>query len=345
MAQSVAYPILVMMEENARNHEICDFLEKERLWAVRCSGIEPRQAEAAMEAKKPELVLVVAEVPSIFLIEWIVRTSEKFGIPFLVLGKEERPAQELLREDGLVQYVCEGDNLQAVKQELSIRIRLAVNHAAASRRVKQANETAQALIKPLNGRTIKLDKLIAIGASMGGAEAVSRILEVLPCEMPGIVVVQHMPKGFTEMYAKRLDQGCKLNVVQARDRQRVENGTVYIAPGELHMEIAKSPDAGYFIRVTDGQKVSGHKPSVNVLFRSVAKCAGKDALGIILTGMGDDGALGLMEMRRAGADTLGQDAETSLVYGMPRVAYELGAVCRQVPLMELPRRMIEYAYR
>lgn len=345
MAQSVAYPILVMMEETARNREICAFLEREPLWALRYSGIEPRQAEMAMEATKPKLVLVMAEAPSAFLKEWMNRISEKSGIPFLVLRQEEPQAREHLLGTGLVQSVRSVDSLQATVQELNIRIRLAVNHAAANQRLKMERDTARKLKNCINGRTIGPDKLIAVGASMGGVEALSRVLEVLPSEMPGIVVVQHMPKGFTEMYAKRLDQSCKLKVVHARDQQRVENGTVYIAPGSFQMEIAKSPQTGYFIRVSDGEKVSGHKPSVNVLFRSVAKCAGKNALGIILTGMGDDGARGLLEMRGAGADTAGQDAGTSLVYGMPKVAYELGAVRRQLPLMEVPHYMIEYAYR
>ena len=202
---------------------------------------------------------------------------------------------------------------------------------------------------------------MVVGEAENGAIAVEKYRELKPDivtmditmpEMDGLAALKAIRAQdsnakvimVSAMYAKRLDSSCRLNVVQARDNQTVDAGTVYIAPGDFHMKIEKAPH-GYVIRIMGGERVSGHRPSVNVLFRSVAAAAGKEALGIILTGMGEDGASGLLELRRTGADTIGQNAESSVVYGMPKVAYEIGAVCRQSALQDIPRHMIEYAYR
>lgn len=345
MAGDTTCFFLAMMEETARNREICNFLDRELRFAVRRTGLDVRQAEAVTAERKPDLILVMANTLPPSLKDWIFRMAEKSDLPFLLLCEEPMPSQEFPTDSGLVQYIKVNGSAQLAAQELKMKMHLAVSRAGVQRKLKAVRETAGTFSRPAGAPPIGQSKLIALGASMGGVEALSRILEVLPPEMPGIVVTQHMPAGFTDMYAKRLDRDCRLRVVQAADHQKVEAGTVYIAPGDFQMELSKLPEDGYFIRITDGERVTGHKPSVNVLFRSVARCAGKNALGILLTGMGDDGAEGLLEMRRAGADTVGQDAETSLVYGMPRVAFELGAVRRQLPLSEIPRCMVEYAYR
>jgi two-component system chemotaxis response regulator CheB len=180
------------------------------------------------------------------------------------------------------------------------------------------------------------NKLIAIGASTGGTEAILTILKSLPKYTPGIVIVQHMPPVFTKMYAQRLDNSIVLNVKEAQTGDIVQQGHVLIAPGDYHMKVEKAGST-YKIKCFKGEKVNGHCPSVDVLFNSVAQEVGKDAIGVILTGMGYDGAKGLLAMRQNGARTLGQDEHSSVVYGMPKVAYNLGAVEKQVQLEEIPQ--------
>ncbi len=180
--------------------------------------------------------------------------------------------------------------------------------------------------------------IIAIGASTGGTEAICSVMKDYGADLPGIVVVQHMPPGFTEMYAKRLDNQCRVRVKEAQTGDRVLPGTVLIAPGgDKHMRVV-NVGGNYQVEVVAGPKVNGHCPSVDVLFESVARVAGKDALGIILTGMGGDGAKGLLAMRQAGARTIGQDESTCVVYGMPKVAYDLGAVEYQDKLSDIAKR-------
>ena len=331
MAAGTAYFILAVMEDTARSRELCSLLERD----FHMERVGTEESGKASGEKRPDLILALS--PPASLKRWLFHTAEKNDIPILILSGGPLPTGEETA-GGLIQYVREDIALR----ELETKITLAINHAAVFRNLKTVRERTGAVSRPTEGKPE--GKLIAIGASMGGVEALSRILTELPPEMPGIVVVQHMPKGFTEMYAKRLDQDCRLRVVQAENHQKVEAGTVYIAPGDFQMEIVRLPDKSYQTHISEGERVSGHKPSVNVLFRSVAKCAGNRALGVILTGMGDDGADGLLAMRRAGANTVGQDAGTSIVYGMPRVAFERGAVCRQLPLMEIPRCLMEYAH-
>ena len=182
--------------------------------------------------------------------------------------------------------------------------------------------------------------VIALGASTGGTDALHAVLQDLPVNTPGIVIVQHMPEMFTKMYADRLDRGCKMKCVEAVDGERVEVGKIILAAGNFHLRLAKD-SKGYYVTSQHGEKVSGHCPSVDVLFESVANVAGKDAIGAIFTGMGADGAAGLKKMRDAGAFTIGQDKETCVVYGMPMVAYNMGAVCQQAPLNKIPQIILE----
>lgn len=185
------------------------------------------------------------------------------------------------------------------------------------------------IVKNVEAKNFK--KIVAIGSSTGGAESISQILKTLPKDSPPIVIVQHMPPVFTELYAKQLDNSCKVSVWEARDMDELRPGLVLLAPGDKQMTV-EYRDSKYIVRVKAGAKVSGHCPSVDVLFGSIAKNVGDKAIGVILTGMGADGANGLLDMRKHGAYTLGQDQQSSVVYGMPKVAFDIGAVCRQEPL-------------
>ena len=180
--------------------------------------------------------------------------------------------------------------------------------------------------------------VIAMGASTGGTEAIHKVIRELHKDIPGIVMVQHMPVGFTEMYAERLNNECEVDVKEAKSGDVVKTGQVLLAPGDKHMRLVKV-NGVYQVECRTGPKVSGHCPSVDVLFESVSRVAGKDAIGVLMTGMGRDGAKGLLEMKKRGAVTIGQDESTCVVYGMPKEAYEIGAVNYQVPLGQIAQKL------
>jgi two-component system chemotaxis response regulator CheB len=183
------------------------------------------------------------------------------------------------------------------------------------------------------------EKLIAIGASTGGTEAIKEVLTRLPAEMPGIVMVQHMPETFTPSFAKRLDSLSALRVVEAQGGERIQPGHAYLAPGHSHMRIKKSGN-GWVTELSQSEPVNRHRPAVDVLFESVAREAGRNAIGVILTGMGKDGAQGMLAMRQAGAWNIGQDQDSCVVYGMPREAARLGAVDEVAPLNDVAGRIL-----
>jgi two-component system chemotaxis response regulator CheB len=188
--------------------------------------------------------------------------------------------------------------------------------------------------------TVTTDKVVAVGASTGGTEALREILEALPPDAPGVVIVQHMPEQFTAAFARRLNEGCRIEVKEAANGDRVLEGRALVAPGNRHTLLRRS-GGHYTVEVADGPLVSRHRPSVDVLFRSVALAAGPNAVGVIMTGMGGDGAEGLLEMKRAGAATLAQDEESCVVFGMPKEAITLGAVDDVVPLQRIPSAILK----
>ena len=179
-----------------------------------------------------------------------------------------------------------------------------------------------------------INKIIIIGASTGGTEAIIKILKELPENFPPILIAQHMPCGFTKLYADRLNKICKMEVREALNGDRIKPGNVLIAPGDKHMMIKKY-DAGYYVSCRKGETINGYCPSIDLLFNSAAEIAGKKSVGIILTGMGKDGAVGLLNMKKAGAYTIGQDKRTSAVYGMPMAAFNIGAVMVQAPIEDI----------
>src|SRR5208282_5636250 len=188
------------------------------------------------------------------------------------------------------------------------------------------------------------DKVIAVGASTGGTEALRIFLEAMPHDAPGIVIVQHMPENFTAAFAKRLDGLCRISVKEAENNDSVIRGRALIAPGNRHMLLKRS-GARYYVEIKDGPLVSRHRPSVDVLFRTAARYAGKNATGIIMTGMGDDGAAGMLEMKQAGAMTIAQDEATSVVFGMPNEAIKRGAVDLIRPLEDIAGAILTCAAR
>jgi two-component system chemotaxis response regulator CheB len=205
--------------------------------------------------------------------------------------------------------------------------------------------TADAILPAAGKRAMvqTTERVIAIGTSTGGTQALEAVLTTLPRVSPGIVIVQHMPEKFTAAFAARLNDLCEIEVREAQNNDRVMQGRALVAPGGKHILLKRS-GAQYHVQVVDGPLVNRHRPSVDVLFRSVAKFAGANALGVIMTGMGDDGAAGMLEMRKAGADTVAQDEESCVVYGMPREAVKRGAVERSVPLSAIGREIMQQLY-
>ncbi|MFZ6687764.1 protein-glutamate methylesterase/protein-glutamine glutaminase [Undibacterium sp. SXout11W] len=231
-----------------------------------------------------------------------------------------------------------GEIIQAVKAAASADMRRVKSLSMASLNPTAKLSVSEA-IPALEARStvamsVTTDKLVAIGTSTGGTQALELVLSALNRTTPGIVIVQHMPEKFTAAFADRLNKICPVEVLEAKNGDRVINGRALIAPGGRHMLVKRS-GAQYHVEIVDAPPVNRHRPSVDVLFRSVAKCAGANALGVMMTGMGDDGALGMKEMHDAGAETLAQDEKSCVVYGMPKEAVKLGAVDTILPLKDI----------
>ena len=222
-------------------------------------------------------------------------------------------------------------------QEITQKLKIAATAHVRSSAHAAIRPAAPAAVSPtrfsMSRATPK--SLIAIGASTGGTEAIIEVIKRFPANTPGVVIVQHMPPVFTRMYAERADKICEMSVREAQNGDRVKQGIMLIAPGGDQQMYLHQDARGYYVTLTPGPKVSGHCPSVDALFDSVAKTAGRNAVGVILTGMGADGAKGLTDMRKAGAHTIGQDEESCVVYGMPMVAFNMGGVTEQLPLASI----------
>jgi len=245
---------------------------------------------------------------------------------------------------GLKQFLSEsGDELVAtVRAAARANVRRLSPRTDAALPPVAPKNTADVILAPGGPRamTQTTERVVALGTSTGGTQALEEVLSALPRVCPGIVIVQHMPEKFTAAFAERLDGICRIEVREARHNDRVVPGRALIAPGGRHMLLKRS-GAQYFVEVVDGPVVNRHRPSVDVMFRSVAKSAGVNALGVIMTGMGDDGAAGLAEMRGAGARTLAQDEETCVVFGMPKEAIKRGGVERTVPLQAIAAEIMK----
>lgn len=305
------------------------------------------QARNAFEAQKkikellPDVVTLDIEMPGLSGTEFVKKIMPIHPLPIILVSSLNITVFEAL-ESGAVDFVRKPSaqvdhDLQQFYKELTSKIMIA-SHAKVR---KSAPVSAPSSESDLKLKGVLSDKrIIAIGASTGGTEATLEVLKRLPTNIPGILVTQHMPPNFTKMYAQRLDKICPITITEAENGERVERGHAYIAPGDKQMTLEKD-SRGYYIRCIPGEKVSGHCPSVDVLFRSVAEKAGDSAIGVIMTGMGKDGADGLLQMRHRGAYTIGQDKETCVVYGMPMVAFNVGAVAEQAPVQKIASLIIQ----
>ena len=243
-----------------------------------------------------------------------------------------KPKMDIAR--GMEEYA--GEITDKIRGAAQARVRKTVAAAIISERL-----TADAILPSVVGRFSSTEKLIIIGASTGGTEAIREVLTRLPADVPGILVTQHMPEAFTKSFADRLNSLCKISVKEAEHNERILPGHAYIAPGHSHLLLRRS-GANYMTELSQGPPVNRHRPSVDVLFRSAANVAGANALGIILTGMGKDGAQGMLEMRQAGSHTIAQDEASCVVFGMPKEAIAVGGACEVMPLQNIARYTLDY---
>lgn len=293
-------------------------------------------ARDAIIKYRPDVMTLDVEMPRMNGIEFLKKLMPQYPLPVVVISALDAKVFDAM-EAGAVDFVCKPSTVDRTKVSEFIRKELGTKIKIAS--TVRVGNLKRVESYPVNGGSaLKKDMVIAIGASTGGTEAIFEVVKQFRTDIPGVVVVQHMPPGFTEMYANRLNNQCQVAVKEAVTGDKVLPGRVLIAPGDKHLRLVKV-NGVYQVECKEGAKVSGHCPSVDVLFSSVAKTAGKDALGVILTGMGGDGANGLLEMRKAGATTIGQNEATCVVYGMPKVAYDIGAVQYQMELSSITNKI------
>jgi two-component system chemotaxis response regulator CheB len=279
-------------------------------------------------------------MPKMDGISFLKKLMVQYPLPIIVISSSTKKVFEAL-EAGAVDFVNKPDintmkDLEKFIEEIVSKLKVA---SVAKMQLKAKKENN--IINSFQGEKTTSIKTIAIGASTGGTDAILTVLQSLPETVPGIVIVQHMPPVFTRMYAERLNTCCKLNVKEAESGDEIKQGSVLIAPGDYHMKVYKEKNS-YYVKCYKGEKVSGHCPSVDILFESISNVFGEKAIGVILTGMGKDGAKGLLDMRKKGAYTIGQDEKTSIVYGMPMVSYNIGAVKKQVPLEKISGEICKY---
>jgi two-component system chemotaxis response regulator CheB len=321
---------------------------------MECVGTaaDPLIAREMIRTLNPDVITLDVEMPRMDGIDFLGKLMRLRPTPVVMVSTlTERGAEVTLRalELGAVDFVAKpkigvADGLRLLADDITDKVRVAAQAhlrrpAAAAAGGPRTPQRPAAAIGAI-GR-LSTEKIVFIGASTGGTEATKEILVNLPADCPAIMITQHMPAGFTKSYAARLDGLCRIRVAEARDGERVLPGHAYIAPGGLaHLSVERS-GANYIARVVEGEPVNRHRPSVEVLFRSAARVAGPNALGIMLTGMGADGAAAMKEMRDAGSHNLAQDEASCVVFGMPREAIAAGAVHEVLPLGQIAPRLID----
>lgn len=330
--------VLVVDDSALVRKVLTDELDRQPDIRVVGSAIDPYAAREKIMKLNPDVLTLDLEMPRMDGLSFLAMLMKHYPMPVVVVSsltpKNSENAMRALRL-GAVDVICKPGSAystQNVSRDI-IRAVRAASHARFDGFEPETEEKTPSLIKPKlkKGLAQTTNKLIAIGASTGGTKAIEMVLKGLPLNIPGIVIVQHMPPVFTKSFADRLNEICTIDVAEARDGDLVQSGKALLAPGNYHMQLEKS-GAKYYVRVKQGPPVNHHRPSVDVLFNSVAKSAGVNATGVILTGMGADGAAGMLEMKNAGAYTIAQDEATSVVYGMPKEAHRMGGASKVLPL-------------
>ncbi len=341
--------VLIVDDSAVVRQTMQDILSSDPEIDVIGTAADPFLAAERMRDVVPDVITLDVEMPRMDGITFLQKIMSQHPIPVVICSSlTEKSSATTLRalEYGAVEIITKPKlGAKQFLEESRVNICDAVK-AAHSAKVKKIAPrplavapklTADAVIaKPQSKSMLETtEKVVIVGASTGGTEALKVFLEAFPQDSPGIVIVQHMPEHFTRAFANRLDGLCRVSVKEAEDNDSVLRGQALIAPGNRHCLLKRS-GARYYVEIKDGPLVSRHRPSVDVLFRSAARYAGKNAVGVIMTGMGDDGAHGMLEMKQQGAFTIAQDEASCVVYGMPKEAVKLGAVDKIVPLDEIP---------
>ena len=312
---------------------------------------DPIVARELIRTVNPDVITLDVEMPKMDGLDFLDRLMRLRPMPVLMVSTlTERGSEVTLRalELGAVDFITKPrlDIARGMKEyagQITEKIRIAAQARVRRRAAAPVGPklTADAVLPTLSNHIASTEKLIIIGASTGGTEAIKDILVRMPADCPGVLVTQHMPEAFTRSFADRLNGLCRIAVKEAEDGERILPGHAYVAPGHSHLLLKRS-GANYVTALSQGPPVNRHRPSVDVLFRSAANCAGRNALGVILTGMGKDGAAGMLEMKKTGAYTFAQDEATCVVFGMPKEAIAMGAVDETVALHDMARRVLAH---
>ena len=357
--------VLIVDDSASVRTTLSEIIDADPDLEVMATASDPYVAVERIRHEVPDVIFLDVEMPRMDGLTFLRKLMSQRPVPVVICSSLAEAGSDTLMqalEAGAVDVVTKPrvDTAQFLL-ESSMRICDAAKAAAHAKlrglkkapppqlRV-EAKLTADAVIPALSAARLAAlkhslpatDPIIAIGASTGGTEALREVLEALPAETPGIVIVQHMPEKFTNAFARRLDTLCQTSIKEAETGDQVVQGRVLIAPGNQHMALRRT-GSRYTVEIVDGPHVSRHRPSVDVLFRSVAQAAGGNAMGVILTGMGDDGARSLLEMRQAGAYTVAQDEESCIVFGMPKEAIDRGGVMKVLPLNRIAAEITAYA--
>jgi len=356
--------VLVVDDSAVIRQVMTEIIKGDSSLELEAAVVDPIFAMKRMELNWPDVIVLDVEMPRMDGITFLKKIMSEHPTPVVMCSTLTASGTETALEAmaaGAVDIITKPKmGAKAHLLEVNKTILNVIKSAARARNLDKLQTTSRVttkvssptekkftadvmLDKASSAMTQTTESIVAIGTSTGGTQALEVVLTALPKVCPGIVVVQHMPEKFTAAFASRLNRICDVEVREAKNNDRVLPGVVLIAPGGLHMSLKRS-GAQYIVEVKDGPLVNRHRPSVDVLFRSVAKFAGKNALGIIMTGMGDDGARGLLEMREVGSKTLGQNEESCIVYGMPKEAYKLGGVEEEVDLDSIATRIVK-SYR
>lgn len=353
---------VVIVDDSALVRNVLkEILSKEPGIKVVATAPDPFVAREKIVKYNPDVITLDVEMPRMDGITFLKKLMRYYPIPVIILSSlTQAGALTTIEamEEGAVDVIAKPsldvskgveaigrDIIDKIKAAASARIRKRFDGNDDDREDSVAADKAPRLKRLKASRSLKQStkQIIAIGASTGGTEAIKSVLTRLPRTTPGIVLVQHMPEKFTRAFAERLDGICDVNVKEARDGDGVIPGVALIAPGDYHMQLRRD-GARYYVRLDKGERVFHQRPSVDVLFNSVAEYAGRNATGVIMTGMGADGAKGLLEMKEAGARTLAQDEESCIVFGMPKEAIKLGAADKVVSLDKIPETMLRGLY-
>ena len=309
------------------------------------TAVDPYAARDKIVKLKPDVVTLDMEMPRMDGLSFLAKLMKHYPLPVVVLSSLTPENSEIAMkalELGAMDVICKPGGAHSIK-DVYKKVARAIRGAAAAQ-VKKNPIADAAPVKQLKHSkllTRTTNKIIAIGASTGGTKAIEVVLKSLPATVPGVVIVQHMPANFTTSFAQRLNEICQVEVREAKENDHVVPGVALIAPGNFHMLLVRSGGT-YMVKLKNGPRVHYQRPAVDVLFRSVAKNAGKNAVGVILTGMGADGARGLFEMKSSGAHTFVQNEETSVVFGMPKEAIKIGAADEVLPLSGIGQAVINY---